>query len=335
MKKKAIFTIITCSIAALFLIFVLAIGLSEDNFGLAQLAEEKAMGWADAEGEAYEYTWDPEEYEVSGLNIDWINGKVEVKVGSGNLIKITEQPASGTLAEEDQLKLSSSGGVLKIQWDSQFRLISLGLFENRRKDLTVEVPRSLAAAMTDITCSNTSGDMEISGFTAENLNASSTSGSITLSSLRLSETLEADSTSGAILCTRVTAGEELHVNTASGSVDLTEMRAKAVDLNTVSGTVIYSGSAEEFNGGSVSAAIRGEFVSCPKTVELSSVSGLLTVAMPENSGFEAEYSSISGKFSSDFPVSGGAGTSGRALYSSGTASFRFSTTSGDMRILKK
>ena len=335
MKKKAIFTITACSIAALFLIFVLAIGLSEDNFGLSRLAEEGKTGWAEPEGEACEYTWDPEEVEISGLDIDWINGKVEIKVGSGNLIRITEQPASGTLSEDDQLKLSSSGGILKIQWDHQFRLISLGLFENRRKDLVVEIPRALAAAMTDISCSNTSGEIEISGFTAENLNASSTSGNITLSDLRLSEILRTDTTSGAILCTHVTAGEEFHVDTTSGSAALTEMRTKTADLNTVSGKITYSGSAEEFHGSSVSAAIRGEFVSCPEKVDLSSVSGLLTVAMPENSGFEAEYSSISGKFSSDFPVSGGVGTSGRALYSSGTASFRFSTTSGDMQVLKK
>ena len=335
MKKKAVFTIITCSIAALFLIFVLAIGLSEDNFGFSRLAKEGKEGWAEAEGETFEYTWDPEEVKISGLDIDWINGKVEIKVGSGNLIRITEQPGSGTLSEDDRLKLSSSGGILKIQWDHQFRLISLGLFENRRKDLVVEIPRFIAAAMTDLTCSNTSGDMEINGFTAENLNASSTSGNITLSNLRASETVEVDSTSGAILCDRVTAEETFHVNTASGSVTLTDIRAGKAELNTISGRIAYSGRAEEFHGSSVSAAIRGEFAACPEKVDLSSVSGGLTVALPENQGFEVDYSSISGRFSSDFSVSGGMGTSGRALYSSGTASFRFSTTSGDMQVLKR
>ena len=335
MKKKAIFTIAACSVAALFLTFVLAVGLSEDGFGLSRLAEEGKNGWQEAEGEACEYTWDPEETEVSGLNIDWINGTVEVKVGSGNLIKITERPASGTLAEEDHLKLSSSGGILKIQWDHRFRLISLGLFENRRKDLTVEIPRALAAAMTDLSCSNTSGNIQISGFTAESLSASSTSGAIDLSDLHLSETLETDTTSGAISCFGVTAEEKIQANTTSGSITLTDARTGKAELNTVSGKIGYSGAAEEFHGNSVSAAIHGEFVSCPEKVDLSSVSGLLTVALPENSGFEAEYSSISGKFSSDFPVSGGEGTSGRALYSSGTASFHFSTTSGNMQVLKK
>ena len=335
MKKKAIFTIIACSIASLFLIFVLAVGLSEEGFGIFRLAEEGKNGWAEAQGERYEYTWNLEENEISGLDIDWINGKVEVKVGTGNLIKITERPASGTLGEEDRLKLSSSGGILKIQWDSRFRLISLGLFENRRKDLTVEIPRTLAASMTNISCGNTSGGIEIRGFTAENLNVSSTSGSIDLSDLRVSETLEMDSTSGSITADRVTAEEKINANTASGAVTLTEVKTGKAELNTVSGRLTYSGSAEEFHGSSVSASVRGEFTACPKRVDLSSVSGLLSVALPENSGFEAEYSSISGSFSSDFPVSGGGGTSGRALYSSGEASFRFSTTSGNMQVLKK
>ena len=44
MKKKAVFTLITCSVAALFLICVLAVGLSENSFGIGTLFHESKKG---------------------------------------------------------------------------------------------------------------------------------------------------------------------------------------------------------------------------------------------------------------------------------------------------
>lgn len=335
MKKKAAFTLVACSIAALFLICVLAVGLSQNGFGIFKLAGEASAGWSKAAGDTYEYTWDPVETDVTGLDIDWINGEVEVKVGAGDLIRITERPASGKLEEQKRLKLSTSGDNLRIQWDQGFRLISFGIFVNNRKDLTVELPRSFAGAMGEMLCENTSGRIHVAGLTAKKMSVSSTSGSIKLSDLKLEKGLDIDSTSGEIEAADVTLGETVSVSTTSGTVTLSNVQAKKADLDTVSGALTYLGSAEEFDGSSVSAAIRGEFVNCPEKVDLNAVSGGLTLVLPENDGFETEYSSVSGDFSSDFPVTGGSGKSGRAKYASGAASFQFSTTSGDMKILKR
>ena len=135
MKKKAVFTLITCSVAALFLICVLAVGLSENGFGIGTLFHESKEGWSKSEGQSREYTWDPAETEVTGLKIDWVNGTIDVKVGSGDVIRITEQSAYGELKEDHQLKLSSSDGILRIKWGRDF--LFFNIFENRRKDLTV------------------------------------------------------------------------------------------------------------------------------------------------------------------------------------------------------
>ena len=56
---------------------------------------------------------------------------------------------------------------------------------------------------------------------------------------------------------------------------------------------------------------------------------LLQHHLEENSGFAAEYSSVSGRFSSDFT---GAGEKGRLLYGSGGPKLTLATTWGDIRL---
>ena len=328
MKKSAIFTIVACSITVVVLVGVLAVGLMSDGFGVISLFHGETGGPMDQE---YTYGWDPSETDVDGLDISWINGTVDIKVGSDGIIHIIER-SNRELKDQEKLQLSSSGGTLKIKWNQEF--ISFGLFHNMSKDLTVEVPKELADQLEKLSCANTSGTIRVSGFTAEELSVSSISGDLELSALS-AEQAEFTTTSGSIQADSVHALDELNVSTTSGSVNVSGAEAKRADLSTVSGSVNYEGSAEEFSAGSVSASVDAELSACPESADLESVSGSLELTIPENDGFEAEYSSISGGFSSDFPVTGDTGKSGRVLYGKGKAKFEFSTTSGDMRVLKK
>ncbi len=327
-KKQAVFTIVACSIAALLLIGVLAVGLSSDGFGIAEL---RRAGSEEARGDgsfAYEYTWDPSESEVHGLDVEWINGTVDVRVGSGSLIRIKETSAKA-LKEDEKLRLSSSGNVLKIKWED--RIINFSLFQNRYKNLTIEVPKEVAEALEEFHCSNTSGKIAAAGFTAEEMEVSTASGSVELSRLN-GEELEISTASGSISLEDAEFTGKLSVNTASGSVELSGIKAEEASLNTVSGRVRYAGTAKKVNANSVSASVRLDLDVCPEEADLDSVSGGLTLVLPENAGFQAEYDSVSGKFSSGFPVTDKAGL---AVYGSGKAKFSFSTTSGDMKVEKK
>ena len=61
------------------------------------------------------------------------------------------------------------------------------------------------------------------------------------------------------------------------------------------------------------------------------MSGLLSLALPQEEGFQAAYSTMSGKFRSDFT---GAEEKGTFLYRTGGADIQFTTTSGDMMVRK-
>lgn len=327
MKKSAIFTIVACSIAVVILAGVMVVGMTSDGFGIGTLLEGEPDA---ANGREYSYTWDPAETEVEGLDISWISGSIDLKVGSGPLIRITER-SNRDLKENEKLELSSSNGTLKIKWNNEF--ISFSLFHNKSKSLTVEVPKEVAEKLEKLNCSNTSGTITASGFTAEEMEFSSTSGRLELSALNAQEA-DFNTTSGDIELDGVKAVEELHANTTSGSVRLDGASTEKATLNTVSGSVEYAGTAKELEAGSVSASVSAELDQCPERVDMDSVSGGLTLSIPENDGFEAEFSSVSGTFSSDFPTTGDSGKSGRALYSGGKAKFSFSTTSGSMEVRK-
>lgn len=333
MKRKAIFTIVACSIAALFFIAVLAVGLREDGFGIgALLAEAKAGPGKDNMGVRYEYTWDPAEHETAGLDVEWINGTVDITVGNGDLIRIAEK-SDRVLKDDEKLQLSQSGGTLKIKWNSA--LISFSIFQNNRKNLTVEVPRAVAESMELLKCSGTSGTVTAADFTAEKLEFSTVSGSISLSGLQ-GTAADISTVSGSVDVESLELSENLHVSSTSGALSLSGTRAGTAGLSTTSGSISYIGTAGEFSASTVSASVRADLDSCPEKAEMSSVSGGLTLAIPENRGFEVQYDSISGKFKSDFALTGSdGGKSGRGRYSGGDASFDFSTTSGDMQVLKK
>ncbi len=330
MKKKAIFTIVACSISALLLIGILAVGLSADGFGLGTLMREAEAGWKPLSGHRYESTWDPAEDEVTGLDVNWINGRVELKPASGSEIRIVES-ADRELDEAHRLKLTYSGGILKVDWGQNW--IILGIFENQRKDLVIEVPHAVAGELERLSCETTSGPITVSGFTAGKQEFSSTSGALELSGLK-GETISTSTTSGSITLDKGDFSESLSADTVSGGVKLSDIKTETASLNTVSGALSLEGRVEKLNTNGISGAVSASLSRCPDSVDMDSVSGSLTLYLPENDGFEVDFSSVSGNFTSEFPTTGGTGKSGRAMYSSGKSSFSFSTTSGDMRVKK-
>ena len=126
----------------------------------------------------------------------------------------------------------------------------------------------------------------------------------------------------------------LEAYTTAGAAELSQVAASEVKLTAVSGEMAFQGQAGELWGDSISGAVDIALAQCPQAAKLRSVSGGLTLALPENDGFEAAFSSVSGRFQCQFPASGDKGPKGRALYGSGGAQLEFSTTTGDIRLLR-
>ena len=135
---------------------VAAVGFATGGFGLGELSQPQE----EAFDQDYRYSWNVDEDPVTGLNISWFHGPVELKVGDGNVIYVTER-SSGELEEGEQLELSSSGGVLTIKWNSQ--LLALDLLDTRSKALAVQVPAQVAAQLKELRCTTVSGTVHRPG----------------------------------------------------------------------------------------------------------------------------------------------------------------------------
>ena len=68
MKKSAVLTIVTCSIAIVILTGVLVVGLKSDGFGIGKLLDTGSLS-PEAGGEKYSYTWESEAVSYTHLTL--------------------------------------------------------------------------------------------------------------------------------------------------------------------------------------------------------------------------------------------------------------------------
>jgi DUF4097 and DUF4098 domain-containing protein YvlB len=191
--------------------------------------------------------------------------------------------------------------------------------------------------------------------------AQSISGSVSAKDIRGEMTLE--SVSGAIRVAnggRVAAAKSIsgdvevidtdsegviEASTASGSVTLRRVKARALDLGSISGHVVVEDAAASMvEAQTVSGGVRlSGTIAKGGRYELSSHSGSVEVAISGGAGFEVEATSFSGSVQSDLPVkaqdSGGGGRGRpralRGVYGDGSAVLDLSTFSGSIVISKR
>lgn len=108
--------------------------------------------------------------------------------------------------------------------------------------------------------------------------------------------------------------DEIEINGVSSDIIIQNVSGKSIDINSVSGDVNI------------------EFPVIPEELDIASVSGDIQVVLTENPGFNLEYKTVSGYFSSDFPLEI---KDGKNLYKNGSSEFDFSTVSGNMEIINK
>ena len=329
LKKRHIFTIAACAIAAVFFTLVLAIGLTSN---LAEVMPDKNQ----VRSHENAVVLDPEDEKLEEIDISWLTGPVTVGMSTDGKIHVTERSAK-ELSESDQMKVTLGAGALKIQWDHQwfrrFFNVNLGWFGQRDKELEVLLPRELAGELVTMAVSNTSGEMSVAGCKAETMNLSSVSGQLSVNSCSAEE-LALNNVSGDVSLNEVSATEKITVSTVSGGMELSGVDAEALDLDTVSGGCKLSGSARNLHVSTISGDIFASLTAEPLDVDMDSVSGGLALELPPASNFTAEHDSVSGSFKCDFATEDLGG--GRVRCGSGSgAEIRMNTTSGGMEIKRR
>lgn len=327
LKKSQIFAIVTCGLAALLLTFVLMVGLRSEGFGAGE------SGAAHTHLNSQEL--DPEELDLDSLEIRWLTGPVTVGASPDGKIHVTER-SNKALDEGSKMDVSVKSGKLSVRWDGQwFRQwfnVNLGWFGHLDKELEVLLPPGLAGDLSELEVGNTSGSLRVSGYSAEEMDISTVSGALELAACRAETKLSVESVSGDVTLTGTVCEEDVDISTVSGAIEVDGGSGREVHIKTVSGGCQYAGTAHQLRMSTVSGELLAALNSSPEEAELASVSGGLRLNLPEGSGFTVNFSSVSGEFTTDFPVERNGGKSGAARSGSGTSEIAMSTTSGGMKI---
>lgn len=248
---------------------------------------------------------------INALEINWLDGEVAVQTYEGDSVRFTET-ADKSLKKEEQLRYYNDRGTLKIQYKKAGRTFFSFGGRSLNKKLVVEIPESLAEKLRELSVDTVSGDVKISGVHAEDIELDSTSGDLILMQCSAVD-CSADSTSGIFEADDFVVENELEVSTTSGDFKMKGSVAK-LEFDTVSGDLNLDSER------------------CPEKVVTDSVSGSVTLIIPENEGFTYDKDTVSGSLQCEFEVTQ---REDKGTYRDGDASFSFDTVSGDITIKKK
>ncbi len=302
--------------------------VSEGLKGAVQKIPGVSPWWDSAPGaeEPMPYTCQDGPLPVDKLDVEWVNGPVEIEPWEGNYVNVTEY-SQRALDEGQRLELIvTDGGTMRIRWTRD-----KGFWKGLRlsKFLLIQVPAGLS--LEKVKVSNVSGGIKAQGLAGGKWDLNTTSGRIEAAGIR-AEKLKLVSVSGAVHAENIQA-EDLRLSTTSGRIEALGFGAGNAKINSVSGTVEAYGNGESLKIKTVSGAIELQTQQPPASVRLETMSGRITLALPPDSGFTAEYESMSGAFTTGFPVSGDLGNkSGKAICGDGQIDISMNTLSGKMEI---
>jgi|GEM_PF-4174969 len=218
---------------------------------------------------------------------------------------------SGRSNRKLSLEQSSRGDQTEIEVSDNFP----GWFNwgKRTKDLIVSV--SLPAGFAEkLELKSVSGSLKLTDIDVPELELKSVSGRIELSDIRSSQT---------------------DLETVSGNVNLHEVLADRLTVKTTSGSVKAEVPTGSLEIRSVSGEVTASVEQLQNPIKITTVSGAITVSVPESAHAAVSLSSVSGRLSSAHPLGNNTSAAAQALsgmLGEGSHEISLRSTSGSIRL---
>lgn len=162
--------------------------------------------------------------------------------------------------------------------------------------INVLVPRQLLGKLK---ISTASGGAEIEGVRAQTLELNTASGSIDVNAFFDSVRIQSASGSVKLLNPEKTVAKSLSVCTVSGSAEITGYKADEYELHSVSGMTKYVGAAGKGKIAVTSGNVDVVYDEWNGGLDISAISGNITVSLPEGSGMDLKFDGVSGSLHTD------------------------------------
>ena len=265
-----------------------------------------------------------------------ISGDIVVTGVSGDQVVIEAIKRGRTADDLKQVTIEVMASQGRVEVQTRYPRSSKNL--NVSVDFTVRIPKDAEARLNSV-----SGDIR-AGSIDGLFRAETVSGDVNLNGLGNLEA--AKSVSGDVTVDSAASTGDISAGSVSGDVDVRNVKARSLELNSVSGEITVVGSCDRLSAESVSGTLRynGPLARSGR-YEMQSHSGDVIVETGEQVGFEVTASSFSGDIDSDVALTmsfGGGRTERRArrqeirgTFGDGSAKLVLSSFSGDIRIVKK
>jgi len=244
--------------------------------------------------------------EITDISVEWISNYVNILKSENNEIKIV-QKAAEKFPEDELFSYRVSGGKLLIK-DGRKNKVKMGAnSSNNGTGLEIYLPEK---KFNSIDVNTTSAHLDTGTLTTDILSVNTTSGDIDFSGIF----------------------SEVEASSVSGNVRSSNAQAQKININTTSGDARITGSFKKVNVNTVSGEVEIQSSEMLQSFKSNSVSGDVTLFIPENNGFTIDFDKVSGKLKSDFAFTVQGDTH---IYKNGEVRFSASTVSGNVDIVRK
>lgn len=255
---------------------------------------------------------------IDKIRVEWVSGLVRVQPYEGTDIKLDEL-SNSEISEEYALRYKIADGKLTVRFCKKHTWYGvdtsmLNINEIiKPKELVVSVPRAmLESGELDIQLDGVSNDTYISSAKLNGLNVNGISGSIAIENV---------------------SAKDMDLDTVSGLIDVSDCAADAIKVVSISGEMTIGGIFGSARLNSTSGAVWFTDGSDGiKELEIGTVSGDVTMQLPESAGFNMMVSTVSGDVSSVFEL---VKNGSNYVYGDASADFDIDTVSGDITIQER
>jgi DUF4097 and DUF4098 domain-containing protein YvlB len=220
--------------------------------------------WNFSKGSSFTYNAS----DIKKVDITWVGGEIEIVSSDSAELSVSEN--SEGLDDDAKMHYYIKDGKLTIHYSKALYREEI---DTTKKHLRVEVPEGI-----EIDIDNINADISIGEMALGEIKLTNVSGGVKFSSLAANE-IEIENVDGAVTANEFIA-DEVSAESVSGEINISKISANEINFKTVSGKTTFG-------------------VTKKSEVEFSGVSGNVEINIPDDIGATVEFSTMSGKFSSE------------------------------------
>ncbi len=286
MKKSLIKKIVIGLLSLFFVIPVISYGY-ETNFGLNAFAYTEI---SDSEMTS-KYNYTIESNDISEVNIEWLQGNINVILYEGETIQI-EEYSKLSLTRNETAYVSEANSQVNVYFNEE---LSFDDTQNSTKNLNIFIPNN--SSLETLKIKSSKSNIEISGLNIKHLTAESVDGEIRINDMD-SKFINVKLNSGLISMSNIFSSN-LEVASWNNDTIINQADTENFVFDSTMGDLSINGNIENMQISSVYGDLAIITKHVPSELDLDSVGGNIEVTMPDNDGFILNTSQIYGEIISD------------------------------------